>query len=348
MVDTTVCLLAPKTILPAEALSRFTAEHPDLQVRWVEYQEPNELRRARVLGTVTPELQELEPQLTDEDRAALRSAVAVVALDLPTEILELAPNLRFVQAVGAGIEWLLARRLDHQGVVLTNASGVASASIAEFVIGRLLEVWKDIRLIESQQRERVWRPRWAGEMAGRTLGVVGLGAIGRATAVRARAFDMRVLATRRRFLVGEQVDPDVDRMFPLDQLDDMLGLCDAVLLSAPSTVDTADLFNAERFAAMRPGSVFVNVSRGSLVDEPALVEALRSGHLAAAIIDVAKQEPAPPEHPFWDTPNLYLSPHCSASLELYPDRLFELFVDNLGRLQRDEPLRNIVDAERGY
>lgn len=178
MVDTTVCLLAPKTILPAEALSRFTAEHPELQVRWIEYQEPNELRRARVLGTVTPELQALEPQLTDDDRAALRSAVAVVALDLPTDILELAPNLRFVQAVGAGIEWLLARRLDQQGVVLTNASGVASASIAEFVIGRLLEVWKDIRLIESQQRERVWRPRWAGEMAGRTLGVVGLGAIG--------------------------------------------------------------------------------------------------------------------------------------------------------------------------
>jgi phosphoglycerate dehydrogenase-like enzyme len=347
MVDTTVCLLAPKTILPAQPLARFVAEHPELRVHWIDYQEPNELRRARVLGTVTEELQRLEPLLGEDDREALAEAVAVVALDLPSALLEWAPNLRFVQAVGAGIEWLLARRLDLQGVVLTNASGVASGSIAEFVIGRLLEVWKDIRTIEAQQRERVWRPRWAGEMAGRTLGIVGLGAIGRATAVRARAFDMQVVATRRR-VQNEYSDPDVDRLWPLEQLDKMLGHCDAVLLSAPSTPETSDLFDAGRFAAMKPGAVFVNVSRGSLVDEPALVEALRSGHLGAAVIDVAKQEPAPPDHVFWDAPNLYLSPHCSASLDLYPDRLFDLFVDNLGRLARDEPLRNIVEAERGY
>lgn len=347
MVAATVCLLAPKTILPADPLARFISEHPELHVHWIDYQEPNELRRARVLGTVTDDLQRLEPPINDDDRAALADSIAVVALDLPTAILDWAPQLRFVQAVGAGIEWLLARRLDQSGVVLTNASGVASGSIAEFVIGRLLEVWKDIRRIEAQQRERVWRPRWAGEMSGRTLGVVGLGAIGRATAVRARAFEMEVIGTRRRVQEG-QTDPDVDRLWPLARLNEMLGLCDAVLLSAPSTAETYDLFDADRFAAMKPGSVFVNVSRGSLVDEPALVEALRSGHLGAAIIDVAKQEPAPADHVFWDAPNLYLSPHCSASLDLYPDRLFELFVDNLGRLQRGEPLRNIVDPDRGY
>jgi phosphoglycerate dehydrogenase-like enzyme len=343
----TVCLLGPAHLFPAPAVAAFVAGHPELDVHWIDYAEPQPLRVARARGTVTPELAAQEPPLSDGDRAALRRAVALVALDLPSGLPTLAPDVRFVQAVGAGIEWLVSHRLDRHGVVLTRASGVASDSIAEFVLARLLQVWKDLRRLDDQQRDRVWRPYWAEEVSGRTLGVVGLGAIGRATAVRARAFGMAVLATRRSARPGDR-DPDADELWPADRLEEMLGRCDAVVLSAPSTPATADLFDAGRFAAMKPGAVFVNVSRGSLVDEAALVATLEAGHLGAAVIDVAKQEPAPPDHPFWSAPNLFLSPHCSASLDRYPDRLFGLFVDNLGRLERGEPLHNVVEAERGY
>ena len=343
----TVCLVGPVHLFPPSAVAAFTAAHPELDVRWIDYAEPQPLRAARARGAVTPELAAQEPPLADADRAALRRAVALVALDLPSDLPSLAPDVRFVQAVGAGIEWLVSHRLDRHDIVLTRASGVASDSIAEFVMARLLQVWKDLRRLDRQQLEGVWKPYWADEVSGRTLGVVGLGAIGRATAVRARAFGMRVLATRRSARPGES-DPDVDELWPADGLDDLLARCDAVLLSAPSTPATADLFDAGRFAAMKPGSVFVNVSRGSLVDEPALVATLEAGHLGAAVIDVAKQEPAPPEHPFWTAPNLFLSPHCSASLDRYPERLFQLFVDNLARLERGEPLHNVVEADRGY
>src|SRR5215218_1640223 len=176
----TVCLLGPPHLFPAPAVADFTAAHPELDVRWIDYAEPQPLRVARARGTVTPELAAQEPTLSDADREALARAVALVALDLPSGLPALAPGVRFVQAVGAGIEWLVSHRLDRHGIVLTRASGVASDSIAEFVMARLLRVWKDLRRLDRQQAEGVWKPYWADEVSGRTLNVVGLGAIGRA------------------------------------------------------------------------------------------------------------------------------------------------------------------------
>lgn len=334
-------------MFPRREVARFVAANPQLQVHWVDYTEPNELRVARAAGTAGPLELALEPALQPADREALGRAVAVIALDLPTDIAALAPRLRLVQAVGAGIEWLVAHRLDLRGVTLTRASGVASASIAEFVLARVLEVAKHLRELEANQREHRWERHHGRSLAGRTFGVVGLGAIGRDSARLARAFGMQVEACRRSTKPGD-IDPDVDRLWTADALDELLGRCDVVLCSAPSTAGTHHLFNAERFAAMRPGATFVNIARGSLVQEDDLVAALQSGHLGAAILDVASQEPAPKEHPFWDTPNLYLSPHCSASFEGYTGRLFELFIENLSRMERGEMLHNVVDAQRGY
>ncbi|MFN0028017.1 MAG: D-2-hydroxyacid dehydrogenase [Acidimicrobiales bacterium] len=342
-----VCLVGPDMMFSPAAVARFVAANPHLHVHWVDYTEPNELRVARATGTAGAEDLALQPDLAPADREALGTAVALIALDLPTEIAQLAPHLRFVQAVGAGIEWLVAHRLDEQGVTLTRASGVASGSIAEFVMARVLEVAKHLRALEANQRQRVWERHHGRSLAGQTFGVVGLGAIGRDSARLARAFGMTVEACRRSTKAGD-VDPDVDRLWPLDALDELLGRCDVVLCSAPATAATQHLFDAGRFAAMRPGATFVNVARGSLVQEADLVAALRSGHLGAAIVDVAAQEPAPPDHPFWDTPNLYLSPHCSASFEGYSERLFDLFLENLDRLNRGAELLNVVDAGRGY
>jgi phosphoglycerate dehydrogenase-like enzyme len=341
-----VCLLGPSMYL-ASATPAFAAAHPELEVTHIDYVEPRDLRRARAMQAVTPALAAQAPPLDDLARAALSRAEAVIALDLPSPIAELAPNLRLVQAFGAGIEWLVPAGLDDRGVALTNASGVAADSIAEFVIARILEVSKDLRRLAEQQQAHVWRQRWATELMGRTMAVVSLGAIGRATARRARAFGMEVIGTRRSARVGD-TDPDADELRPLSDLDAVLARADVVVLAAPATAETADLFDARRFAAMRPGSTFVNVSRGSMVDEAALLAALTSGHLGAAVIDVVKDEPAPPDHPFWDAPRMYLSPHCSASFDRYTDRLFALFEDNLRRLADGRPLRNVVDPALGY
>ena len=342
-----VCLVGPRMMFPARSVEAFRAANPQLQVHWVDYTEPNELRVARSVGRVGPGEAALEPPLSETDRAALAKAVALIALDLPGNIAELAPKLRFVQAVGAGIEWLVAHRLDVEGVTLCRASGVASSSIAEFVLARVLEVAKHTRRLEQQQRDHVWERRNGSTLAGRTFGVVGLGAIGRDSARLARAFGMRIEACRRSAQPGD-VDPDVDRLWPAAELDQLLGGCDVVLCSAPATAATERLFDAARFAAMRGGATFVNIARGSLVDEAALVVSLRSGHLGAAVIDVASQEPPPADHPFWDAPNLYLSPHCAASFEDYTERLFRLFLDNLECIQNGIPPSNVVDPGRGY
>jgi phosphoglycerate dehydrogenase-like enzyme len=152
---------------------------------------------------------------------------------------------------------------------------------------------------------------------------------------------MRVLAARRR-PGAEDRPPVVDELVGPERLHEVLSRVDAVVVCAPATPDTHDLFDAAAFAAMRPGAVFCNVARGSLVDEAALLDSLRSGHLGAAVLDVTQQEPLPADSPLWDTPNLRLSPHSSASLDHYVESVFELFADNLDRYVRGDPLRNVV------
>jgi phosphoglycerate dehydrogenase-like enzyme len=225
--------------------------------------------------------------------------------------------------------------------VVTNAAGVAAVPIAEFVIGQLLSIWKRFDELADQQRRHVWEPAYGRHVAGLKLGLVGLGAIGTAVAERARALEMQVLAVRRRPGAADG-PPGVDEVVGPDGLHGVLSRVDAVVVCAPATPDTHDLFDAAAFAAMRPGAVFCNVARGSLVDEAALLDALRSGHLGAAVLDVTREEPLPADNPLWDAPNLRLSPHSSASLDHYVELVFELFADNLGRYLRGEPLRNVV------
>jgi phosphoglycerate dehydrogenase-like enzyme len=283
--------------------------------------------------------------LTEEQRSAFARAEVMLAWDVPVDVHEVAPNLEWIQAIGAGVDHFRGARLDD--IVVTNAVGVAAVPIAEFVIGRLLSVWKRFDDLADGQRRHAWEPIFGRTFEGSTLGVVGLGAIGTAVAERARAFGVRVLGVRRRHVPGAG-SPFADEVFGTDELLDVLGRCDAVVLSAPSTPETNDLFDAEAFAAMRPGAVFCNVARGALVDEEALVDALESGHLGAAIVDVTKQEPLPADSRMWDAPRLLLSPHSSTSLDRYLDSIFALFTDNLRRYLRGEPLRNVVDLSAGY
>jgi phosphoglycerate dehydrogenase-like enzyme len=184
-------------------------------------------------------------------------------------------------------------------------------------------------------------------LAGCTIGIVGLGAIGTAVAERARPFGMRVIATRRRFVPG-MTSPVADELLGPDGLDHLLAESDAVILAAPQTAETENLIGERELALMKPGSVLCNVGRGALVDETALLAGLADGRPAAAILDVTREEPLPSTSPLWDAPNVYLSPHSAAVNDGYFDAVLDLFVANLVRYVKDEPLLNEVRPDVGY
>jgi phosphoglycerate dehydrogenase-like enzyme len=324
---------------PPRLVDRLRAVSPDVEVVVAPYVEDHVVRAARSQGSAE-ELRARAPALTDTQREAFGRAEALLALDLPVGLGTVAPALRWVQAIGAGTDHFRGAQLGPD-VLVTNAAGVAAVPIAEFVVGQLLAIWKRFDELAEHQRRHVWEPAYGRQVSGLTLGLVGLGAIGTAVAERARALGMHVLAVRRRPGADDR-PPVVDEVVGPERLHDVLPRVDAVVVCAPATPETQDLFDAAAFAAMRPGAVFCNVARGSLVDEAALLEALRSGHLGAAVVDVTRQEPLPADSPLWDAPNLRLSPHSSASLDHYVESVFELFADNLGRYLRREPLRNMV------
>ncbi|MCJ7438824.1 MAG: D-2-hydroxyacid dehydrogenase [Acidimicrobiia bacterium] len=218
--------------------------------------------------------------------------------------------------------------------------------IAEFALARVLQHWKRFRDFDEAQARHHWEPAYGRQLAGNTLGLIGLGEINSAVAARAKAFDLRVVATRRSARPGTTA-PNVDELFTPSDLVAMLGQCDAVIAAVPETPETTGIMNREAFAAMPRGAFSCNVGRGSFVDEDALIEALRSGHLGGAALDVASEEPLPPEHPLWDAPNLFLSPHSAASPTAMFANLVLLFRDNLGRYLADAPLHNEVDVTRG-
>jgi phosphoglycerate dehydrogenase-like enzyme len=214
-------------------------------------------------------------------------------------------------------------------------------------MARVLQIIKLLPQHDANAREHRWQMALGGQLHARTMGIVGLGAIGREVARRARPFGVTLLGVRRSWK-PDMVDDDVDELFGPDDLDAVLARSDIVVLAAPGSEDNENLFDARVFAAMKPGSIFVNVARGTLVDEPALIDALERGHLQAAAIDVARAEPIPPEDPLWSAPNLYISPHSSTSTEGYAARAFDLFCRNFARFVRHEPLENVVDLTQGY
>ena len=330
----------------AETLDRFRSLHPGIRFRFAEYVDSPEIRALRGQPDFE-QAREKVPPPSGELKAALAEAHVIFCVDLPFDMDRLAPNLRWVQSVGAGIAQLQNCGLDKlEGVLLTNGAGITADPIAEFVMARILSHWKCFAQLHEQQQRHQWRGVHGRDIDGSTLGVVGYGAIGRAVAWRAKAWGMQVLASRRRIDPGAS-DPHVDRFYPVSELEDMLAQCDAVVLSAAETPDTYRMFNDARFAAMPAGSYFCNVSRGSLVDEPALIRALESGHLSGASTDVAVNEPLPEDDPLWDTPNLAVSPHCSAALENFSRNAWRLFYDNMARFVEGKPLKNLRSTRYG-
>ncbi len=351
MADTDPLVVGVLYVLPAfdaDLVLRRVRDCPrPVEVVLSHYEESHAMRQAKGQGRPREELLAEAPTLPPEVRELLGRAEVVLTLDIPLDIRDVAPRLRWIQALGAGIAQFDPRRLRDHGIVLTTAAGVTATPIAEFVMGRILEVWKGTRRLEELQRSRTWQFATGRTLSGTTLGVVGLGAIGTAVAKRAQAFGLHVVATKRRYTAG-MTSPVADELYGPDGLGKVLEASDVVVLAVPETDETQSLIGAGELARMKEGAVLCNVGRGTLVDEGALLSALRSGHLGAAILDVTREEPLPPDSPLWDAPNIYLSPHSAASVDHYAEDLADLLASNIRRYTAGEPLLNLVDPDAGY
>lgn len=280
--------------------------------------------------------------------------------ELFDRILTRAPSLRWVHSATAGVERVLTPSSRARQLVITNARGVFSRPIAEYVLMMILAVSRRLPSLLELQAERTWQPLESRELRDVTVGIVGLGSIGRAVGVLATAFGCRVIATRRRpdaALAAPGAGADdapplgtlmLDRVLPPERLPELLAESDFVVLAAPLTGDTAGLIGEAAIARMKPGAWVINVARGELVDERALARALRDGRLGGAVLDTFAEEPLPASSPLYDLPNVILTPHTSWSSTRVMDRSVDLFCDNLRRYAAGEPLLNVVDPSAGY
>jgi phosphoglycerate dehydrogenase-like enzyme len=255
------------------------------------------------------------------------------------------PSLRWIHSVTAGVDHALVEALCEQDAVFTNASGVFDLPIGETVLTYIMMIAKRMPEFMAQQREHTWDTLRLREIAGLTVGVVGLGSIGQEVARLCQAVGMRVTATRRH---PERGAPHVDRLVATDDLEELLAEADFVVLSLPLTEETKGMFDAERLAQMKPDAWLINVGRGAVVNQEALVTALREGQIAGAALDVFVKEPLPYDSPLWEMEAVIITPHNSWSSPRIRQRQAELFLENLRRYLRDEPLRNVVDKRLGY
>jgi D-2-hydroxyacid dehydrogenase (NADP+) len=285
-------------------------------------------------------------------RHALRDADAAFAAFLDRDLVPSLTRLQWVQVPAAGVTHLLSPEVIASPIVLTSARGVRARAMAEHVLGVTLALARQLHVAIRHQAAREWaldELETGGTirtLLGKRMGIVGLGAIGVEVARAATAFGMRVSAVRKR--ADQPVPENVDEVFPPDRLHDLLSKSDVVVLSAASTVETRHLIGTSALSAMRRGALLVNVARGRLIDDDALIEALGDGRVGGAALDVFTKEPLEPASPYWTLPNVIVTPHVSGAMEDYWTPLVALFSENLRRFEADQPLINVVDKQAGY
>jgi phosphoglycerate dehydrogenase-like enzyme len=248
------------------------------------------------------------------------------------------PHLRWFHSFSAGVDHPAFRGLLERGALLTNSAGASNVPIAQYVLGMMLRVAKRMDGWAEAQRERRWAPLEPEELTGKTAGIVGLGHIGGEVARLAQAFGMRVIGCRRR----RGRPRYVDEIVPPERLPDLLARSDFVVLAVPLSSETDGLIGEAELRAMRPPAWLINVSRGRVIDEDALVRALTQGEIAGACLDVFREEPLPETSALWSLPNVIVTPHNSGRSPLNMERATEIFVDNLGRFVAGRSLRNRV------
>jgi phosphoglycerate dehydrogenase-like enzyme len=284
---------------------------------------------------------------TDTDRAisAAPRAEIIVGWQVPSEVMERAAHLRWIHTTAAGVDGLLVPPVLEGRVLLTSSVGI-HIGLPEHVMGLVLAFARRLHVAIRHQIAHRWdRASVIGEeIAGRVLGVLGLGTIGRALAERAAVFGMRVIGTKR----TPGPVPYVERVLPPGGTDEVLREADYLVIILPLTPQTRGLIDARALAMMKRTAVLINVGRGAVVKEADLIAALRAGTIAGAGLDVFEREPLPADSPLYDMPNVIVTPHVSGASHTYYDRAIPLFCENLRRYLHGQPMQNVVDPARGY
>jgi phosphoglycerate dehydrogenase-like enzyme len=293
---------------------------------------------------------DLDPPSLARWRAILASADVLLDVDwqAPADTPTNAPRARWIQLTRSGVgETLRELGLDRSGIVFTNAAGVHAVPLAEFVVLGLMYLFKDVHGLREEQAQRTWAPPGLvfRVLAGSRVLLIGLGGLGRQVAVTLAGLGVEVWGHRR----GEgAAPPGVARVVGGPELHDALGRVDALVVACPYTAETHHMIGAAELAALPAGAFVVNIARGAIIDEAALVDALASGHLGGAALDVFEMEPLPATSPLWAMRNVLISPHRASVVEAENGLIVDIFVDNLRRYLDGRPLRNVFDPARGY
>ena len=263
------------------------------------------------------------------------------------ELPELAPKVKWIQSTSSGIGQFVNRMgyAESMDCIFTTASGVHARPLAEFSLMAMLMFAKEFTYLQSEKEAHHWQRYCAIELAGKTLAIIGLGKIGQEVAKLAQAFDMRVIGTRHD---TTKTTPHVDQLFAPDDLKTVLKEADFLLLATPHTPETEGLIGSEEFALLPEGAVLINIARGLVVDQEALIASLESGHLRGAALDVFTPEPLPADNPLWDMPQVIISPHSASTSDTENHKITRLFCDNLQRFLKGDDLLNILDVNRLY
>jgi phosphoglycerate dehydrogenase-like enzyme len=329
--------------LQAELIDRIRAVDPRLDVVY----RADLLAPPRYPGDHHPRIQR-SPEQAAEWAALLADAEVLFDVDGPStsNFTARVPRLRWIQASSSGIgEWVRMLGIVDSPIIVTNAAGIHSVPLAEFVVFAMLYFARSWPRMVAEQRAHHWERCAIETLGGKTLGIVGMGNVGRTVARLAQPFGLRVLGVRR---TPRESDHTEDGVYGPTGLRTVLKESDYLVLSVPHTPETVGLLGAEEIASMKPGAVLINIARGTVVDEPALIAALESGHLRGAALDVVAREPLAADSPLWDMPNVLITPHSMSTALDENDRLTTLFCDNLQRYLTGQPLRNVIDKVRGY
>jgi phosphoglycerate dehydrogenase-like enzyme len=270
------------------------------------------------------------------------------SLALIREVFLMSPAVRWIHSRAAGLERTLFPELIASDVIMTNGSGVFSPSLGEFALGAILFFAKDFRRMIRNQMAGIWEPFDVLPIAGQTVGIVGYGDIGGAVATRVRAMGMKVLAVKRHVPAKSNSDRLADQIYSPDRLLAMLPHCDYVVVAAPLNAETQGMIGEAEFAAMKSTAVIINVGRGPVIDERAMIMALSERKIKGAALDVFDEEPLPNGHPFYRLESVLLSPHCADHTPDWLDNAMRFFLAQFERFRRGEPLLNVVDKKLGY
>ena len=325
--------LVVSTPIDEELLDRIASVSPRLKVENVW-----ELSRADFRG---------DSSAKDKLDIILADAEIVYGIRLPRNLISRAPKLKWVQVMTAGVDRFLDNDFRKSPVILTNVSGIHATPISEFVMEQMLMLAKNALLCFELKQKKQWQRYSPSTLRGKTVGIVGLGHIGKEVARLSKAFGMRVIATRRSAPRTQHIR-NVDLMLPRQELPRLLAESDYVVITLPYTHETDKLLGETELKTMKSSAYLMNIGRGGIIDEDALTRALSENWIAGAGLDVFTTEPLPAESKLWELPNLLFSPHVSGDMEDYVTQATEVFCKNLGRYLEGKRLLNVVDKHKGY